>query len=606
MSIEKQYFVTDEVEVDFSLSSSSVTVVCPQYENSGRAISVKLKRNGEDFDVPDGVTPHVYELKFDGKVVDNICEYDGNVVMIEITRQMSFASGKNVLKVALVEDGTGRICQTASIYLLIVAGPDVQGIEQSEDEFKAMEQILEQVTGFAQRAEDAANAAESVKPSVDEVLENLDVIQASSVNAQAAKQSADDAAESARAAAESAEHAQQIAQGALGWYESYSKLKAAYPVGSNGQWAIIGDSDTVWTWDADTQDWVNTNKTPDLSQFWTKDQSDQRYASAEQGSRADTAVQTVNGKSGREVNLVPDDIGAAGKDAGVALYVHSRSGTVNNLQGSGTNGRAKITAEIQAGDTWTVNGEEVVAYMGAGDATEAMSGESYSGKWVTFVHADGVVNFKGGGGVNPSKATATPEQVLAPATFFAGGKELQTGTMTDLAGATVTGDVDTSGSYLRLQPQSEGRVNATSYVRAAFSDVRSAINLTADKIVSGNTILGIAGTGGASVKSSGTLKVAYNSTGTLTVPDAYKLLFVIVAYCGADWGIQPSQGSVTANSGAEKIIDVADRSNGYEATAGVSGATALRVAVFKNHPENGTYAVALKSAIGIVYWVGLD
>lgn len=110
---------------------------------------------------------------------------------------------------------------------------------------------------------------------------------------------------------------------------------------------------------------------------------------------------------------------------------------------------------------------------------------------------------------------------------------------------------------------------------------------------------------GGTVKANGLLKVAYNTTATLTVPDAYKLLFVIVSYCEADWGIQPSQGSITANSGAEKIIEVAGRSNGYEATAGVSGATALRIAVFKDHPENGTYTIALKNAIGIVYWVGI-
>lgn len=84
--------------------------------------------------------------------------------------------------------------------------------------------------------------------------------------------------------------------------------------------------------------------------------------------------------------------------SGIAVYTHSRSGSVNELTGSGPNGRALITSDIQEGDTWTVNGSPVTAYMGAEEATSMMAGQPYTGRWVTFTFDGEFINFKGGGG----------------------------------------------------------------------------------------------------------------------------------------------------------------------------------------------------------------
>lgn len=85
-------------------------------------------------------------------------------------------------------------------------------------------------------------------------------------------------------------------------------------------------------------------------------------------------------------------------NSGIAIYVHTRSGSVNELTGSGPNGRALITSDIQEGDTWTVNGSPVTAYVGTDDATSMMADQPYTGRWVTFVFDGESVNFKGGGG----------------------------------------------------------------------------------------------------------------------------------------------------------------------------------------------------------------
>lgn len=92
------------------------------------------------------------------------------------------------------------------------------------------------------------------------------------------------------------------------------------------------------------------------------------------------------------------DPAGLGKDITVQTYTHSKSGTVHEFTGTGANGRAKMTADVQAGDTFTVNGAPVTAYMGTDDAAGSMAGSAWTGKWVSFIVEGGTLNFKGGGG----------------------------------------------------------------------------------------------------------------------------------------------------------------------------------------------------------------
>ncbi|MDY5007527.1 hypothetical protein [Candidatus Allofournierella merdipullorum] len=87
---------------------------------------------------------------------------------------------------------------------------------------------------------------------------------------------------------------------------------------------------------------------------------------------------------------------ASQSDDGVKVYTHTKSGTVHNFAGSGANGRAKLTADVQAGDTFTVNGAPVTAYMGADDAAVSMEGSEWNGKWVGFIIDGSVLSFSGG------------------------------------------------------------------------------------------------------------------------------------------------------------------------------------------------------------------
>lgn len=110
---------------------------------------------------------------------------------------------------------------------------------------------------------------------------------------------------------------------------------------------------------------------------------------------------------------------ATAADDGVKVYTHSRSGTVNELTGDGPNGRALMTADVQPGDTWTVNGQLVTAYMGAEDATDSMAGRSFNGKWITFVIEDDVLAITGCKKYSPP-AYSTSEWVPTGETWIDG------------------------------------------------------------------------------------------------------------------------------------------------------------------------------------------
>lgn len=121
---------------------------------------------------------------------------------------------------------------------------------------------------------------------------------------------------------------------------------------------------------------------------------------------------------------------ALAADDGVKVYTHTKSGTVHNFAGTGANGRAKMTADVQAGDTFTVNGAPVTAYMGTELAADTMAGSAWNGKWVSFIVEGGTLNFKGGGGLAAAdKEKLIPENIREGVVLFAGTPREVVGTL---------------------------------------------------------------------------------------------------------------------------------------------------------------------------------
>lgn len=169
---------------------------------------------------------------------------------------------------------------------------------------------------------------------------------------------------------------------------------------------------------------------------------------------------------------------ALAADDGVKVYTHTKSGTVHEFTGTGANGRAKLTADVQAGDTFTVNGAPVAAYVGADSAADAMAGSPWNGRWVSFTVEGGTLNFKGGGG----KVTVTG---------LAADKVLMGARVTVKQGAKTVADVTGSfpgavGAIVCAQAHGSGYVPS----RADFLACDPAANTKASSIVwsEGSTI----------------------------------------------------------------------------------------------------------------------
>lgn len=198
-----------------------------------------------------------------------------------------------------------------------------------------------------------------------------------------------------------------------------------------------------------------------------------------------------------------------GVDVTVQTYTHTRSGTVHNFAGSGANGRALMTADVQAGDTFTVNGEPVAAYMGTESAADAMAGSEWNGRWVSFVFDGETLNFKGGGGLPAAdRAKLIPDNIKAGVTFFegtpravagtftadadAGAADLLSGRTAYVNGEKVTGSIPSKAAATYTPAAADQTIEAGQYLSGAQT-VRGDANLKAENIKQGASIFGVAG-----------------------------------------------------------------------------------------------------------------
>ena len=59
-----------------------------------------------------------------------------------------------------------------------------------------------------------------------------------------------------------------------GYYATVEELKEQHTTGVVGDFALIGSTDTLWVWDDGTSQWVDSHKATDLSNYYTKPQTD--------------------------------------------------------------------------------------------------------------------------------------------------------------------------------------------------------------------------------------------------------------------------------------------------------------------------------------------
>ena len=198
---------------------------------------------------------------------------------------------------------------TFQIYQSELTGPELdEALKNIALVQQSVADAAQSAAAAGESAADAAQAAQTAEtygaivqqnqPAIQDIADNLAAVQGAAQNAQTAQSAATEAAASAQEAEQWAEQAQQVAQGAMGWYADPQALQSAHPTGQNGQWAIVGTTDTIWIWDSDTSAWVDSGSNMDLSQYYTKTEADDRFATVQQVQQAQSAGRPPRGGRG--------------------------------------------------------------------------------------------------------------------------------------------------------------------------------------------------------------------------------------------------------------------------------------------------------------------
>lgn len=251
-----------------------------QYDDTLPVLAVALYKGGQPWTLPTDADVNLRMDKKDGHYVYNPAlgvSSDRSTVYIAVTAQMTTGYGTFAPVIEVLAGG--GVAGMAALQLDIDKNPVQDGMLESTDEYKAVQALAAEVAANAKIVRD--NEA-----GIQDVRENIEAIKAAPANAMAAAASAKEArswavgdtasrpGEGMNNAKYYAALAQQVSQGAVGWYPNYEALYAAHDTGYDGNWAIVGETDTIWVWDSDTGVWKDTGQSSKFANYYDKTQID--------------------------------------------------------------------------------------------------------------------------------------------------------------------------------------------------------------------------------------------------------------------------------------------------------------------------------------------
>ena len=255
-----------------------------QYDDTLPVLAVALYKGGQPWTLPTGADVNLRMDKKDGHYVYNPAlgvSSDRATVYLAVTAQMTTGYGTFAPVVEVLAGG--GVAGMAALRLDIDRNPVQDGMLESTDEYKTVQALAAEVAANAKIVRD--NEA-----GIQDVHENIEAIKVAPANATAAAASAKEArswavGDTATRPGEGMDNAkyyaalaQQVSQGAVGWYPNYEALYAAHDTGYDGNWAIVGDTDTIWVWDSDTGKWHDTYESSKLANYYDKTQIDAMLA----------------------------------------------------------------------------------------------------------------------------------------------------------------------------------------------------------------------------------------------------------------------------------------------------------------------------------------
>ena len=114
-----------------------------QYDINSRELIITITNKGKFYKIEDGVTVRIKYLKSDGKNVFNDCEIlNDGTVRVEITDQMTIASGRCDAELMLVKASTGQILHSMHFIVNVIKAVFSNEEIESTNEYRALENML--------------------------------------------------------------------------------------------------------------------------------------------------------------------------------------------------------------------------------------------------------------------------------------------------------------------------------------------------------------------------------------------------------------------------------------------------------------------------------
>ncbi len=268
---------------------------------------------------------------------------------VDVPKEATASAGRDgVVVVEGLKDGVRLISYNISYTVKEQAGvegndaqePTPDLVQQAIAAAEHAEELVKTAQGSADTAaKEADNARKASEESAKQAEAAKEEASAAKPQAEAAAASAEAAKNSATAAEKYAKEAQQVSQGAVGWYATLAALNAAYPTGKDGNWAIIGTTDTIWVWDSDTEMWKDTGEQPDLSNYYPKGEIDKMLAAIR------TKVLTVTAPA---AGWVSGSYVVAWDDGTATTYAYRNRATVESVT---ANSRLAVSQRTQPTDS---------------------------------------------------------------------------------------------------------------------------------------------------------------------------------------------------------------------------------------------------------------
>lgn len=275
---------------DFDLRRAPVPINLVQFDKTIPILAVALYKGGTAYKLPEDAEANVRMGKRNNLYVYNPvlgCNEGRTLVYVAVTPQMTTQDGVFYPILEVLADG--GVAGTSPLQLVIQRNPVQEGDLEDTSEKQTLADLASQAAASANAAADSARIVQENKDAIQNANANMEAIKAAPANATAAAASAKEArswavGDTASRPGEGMDNAkyyaalaQQVSQGAVGWYPNYEALYAAHDTGYDGNWAIVGDTDTIWVWDSDSGVWKDTGESSRFANYYDKTQIDANF-----------------------------------------------------------------------------------------------------------------------------------------------------------------------------------------------------------------------------------------------------------------------------------------------------------------------------------------